>query len=1463
MAAVSAGGISEAISKASVSAREAGMSIDELIASVSVIGETTQQSMDSVGNAMKTLLARYGNVKAGVFTSMGLNDDGDTSENINDIEKVLSKLGIRMRSSATEIRSITDVLDEVAEKWDTLDDVSRGALGTAFAGTRQREQFNILMSQWDRVKELTEESANAAGTADEKYTAYMDSMEAATKRLQNAWEGFAQSLEVSPVMKFLTNTTAGLVENLETLLKYGGTLLAALNSAKIVSAFAQGGAVGGFWGLIKELPIVGDLFKFNDNVKRIADDVATIKNNQVTETKAGVKGEGRFSRFIKSMTGKQDFVDPETGKTMSYKDVKEYKLFRGALEDIDPEKEKFVKFLSKRRGANAGIGAATTFLTQVFTNKNIGAQSGGVSGLLSKAILGSDNEQLVEETVGDTAMRVGLSTGFAALGGAWLGPLGAMLGNVVGEGFAGMFSTWFHRDELEMKQRVADAKENLKALNTINTSVLDNSSLMEKKFLDSSDITSLSKYVDELSEKLRDLSGDSLQRFLKSLNTASGQVFETVSDLSNYILNADSKERREIQREIQRGIAQENLDQLIASQEEERSKNTGVISAALKLSSPYSLSGSKSSVLQNKDIENIENYASFLNKETKFISGVGNVIFSDTLQMKGNTANELLKNAKEIQKIFDDINMSRLSRADRGSLERGKKDIDDYIKALREAITSQDKLDAEVMQSRVQIAFLNSNLHDLTQSELQGLTIDGVAGKVIKSLEQMGVAVRDASGKVKDDYLTQIELAIKKDKDLYSQLQVDTKSIGELMEIRNKFIEQFGDNYDEVREKFDSGDEEFKDITEDVERLVYSANPERIKQFALAWNIATTEVEAFAKKFPNLNAATGLMSLDEIKDKYTKIAEIFNDISKDKTLSIENLQNILENYPEYLGKIGDYEKLMGALISSIGEESAEAYKNALFSNIMTSEAYFEEFKKDLSDSDILKIERAGAKSFEDIYTLSQNNKSLEEIVDALDKYLEKVIEVEDQGPLKDFISDIKIGLLDEEINNLNEQKEALSKINDERKKELEYIKAKIALEDARKEKKRVYVQGVGWTYVADDTAISEAKEKVDSLDIERQQEGLQYQIDSLEQQKEILDAIKNNEDLKKIAEALGANGISTDTEDIVNMLASSLKIDLGDRTKSFKQAVKERNVGLAEAVDEADKKYSALVQDFQRNFGNLSDAERKNKKDEINLAYEKYKEAYEEASSFGIDLSEQSENGKIKSNVTEDPKYTTTKSAVLQELATKTDAGWSITYGGRTYVLKAKEDLSERFGMKDGQAIMHSSLNRVDPNAKIGDVVYYNGNLFVRTRDGGWGSLYTKDSDNGTAAALGEAIAGSNSFAKGTLSTEGGQSLINELGTEAIITPNGTVTALPSKTGIVPADITKNLWSLGEIAPTLVASLKSLTQKPISGNVGNTTYEEGQYFDHFVMNVYPTKDYDMDKLLREARAKANLTKHNN
>jgi hypothetical protein len=61
--------------------------------------------------------------------------------------------------------------------------------------------------------------------------------------------------------------------------------------------------------------------------------------------------------------------------------------------------------------------------------------------------------------------------------------------------------------------------------------------------------------------------------------------------------------------------------------------------------------------------------------------------------------------------------------------------------------------------------------------------------------------------------------------------------------------------------------------------------------------------------------------------------------------------------------------------------------------------------------------------------------------------------------------------------------------------------------------------------------------------------------------------------------------------------------------------------------------------------------------------------------------------------------------------------------------------------------------------------------------------------------------------AEGTLDAPGGLSMVNEPwagGTEAIVTPHGTITALPSHTGIVPADLTRNLYKLGAVAPNLI-----------------------------------------------------------
>ena len=132
--------------------------------------------------------------------------------------------------------------------------------------------------------------------------------------------------------------------------------------------------------------------------------------------------------------------------------------------------------------------------------------------------------------------------------------------------------------------------------------------------------------------------------------------------------------------------------------------------------------------------------------------------------------------------------------------------------------------------------------------------------------------------------------------------------------------------------------------------------------------------------------------------------------------------------------------------------------------------------------------------------------------------------------------------------------------------------------------------------------------------------------------------------------------------------------------------------------------------------------------------------------------------------------------------------------------------------------------------------------------------LYKGQGDNWYGAEVSKA-------AKGSLGLKGGMTLINEEGTEGIITPQGTLTALPSKTGVVPADITKNLWALGEIAPNLVKGLDSL---------GNKYPEKawGSSDDHStnINNLYATfqadENFDFDEFLVDVRGVIGTTRHN-
>jgi hypothetical protein len=70
----------------------------------------------------------------------------DDTTNINDVEKALSLVDIKIRDSADSFRDMGDVFDEVAQKWSTMNELEQSAVANAIAGklkTNARTYSNI------------------------------------------------------------------------------------------------------------------------------------------------------------------------------------------------------------------------------------------------------------------------------------------------------------------------------------------------------------------------------------------------------------------------------------------------------------------------------------------------------------------------------------------------------------------------------------------------------------------------------------------------------------------------------------------------------------------------------------------------------------------------------------------------------------------------------------------------------------------------------------------------------------------------------------------------------------------------------------------------------------------------------------------------------------------------------------------------------------------------------------------------------------------------------------------------------------------------------------------------------------------------------------------------------------------------------------------------------------------------
>lgn len=1519
-------------------------------------------------------MSRYGNVKAGAYTKMNLEYSSDTDlENLNDIEKVLGKIGIRIRSTNTEFRSFSDVLEELSNKWINLDTVSKNAIATAMAGVRQREQFLVLMENMDRAEELEQVSANSKGTAEQKYAAYMETIESAQNRLSNAWSEMAQRLEESGVVKAFTDVAVFITQNLLPALNAFASFLISYNGFKIPTLVGNMGkkiaSMTPRFGngrdemyqsmidwqdqnkLVKD-PITGKyhakksgfLEQYVD--KQLGDDFVQ-GSNSLNEFSATVdKATGSVKKLVEqNQEDVEDNKNPEDSKNLEENQDKQPKASsKASLEELTNQRDaakanleqaaaaektakakldeaeateratkvkldeteafeankkeleqqaKLEEHYAKIRAdaadqevkaygqsAEANLAVAQSDLEEVQANRKSaqtelekaqanrqsaqsehqdaqanlkdaqteyanaqanlqdaqseyqGAQTNLSSGLKSGA---SSSMKGAVAGVGISALTSGITTGMstegstkakavtgtvsgtvtAAAGGIGLaigGPLGAAigssLGSMLGSIFGPMIAEAIDKEENDRKKRIEDATKLLDTLKSQESTLEAMTAMSKQESLLSNDIKAIRQYVQDIRDSNKE---DSTGR----------RTFEE-------LLNKEAAEAK-----------QQGRESLI-----ERLK-----------------AGTAQSVYDNLD-----------------------------LYLANDSTEEARELRKELTLFLKQANVRAQKNAFLGSKE-GK------------TLSSSDK--RELLRYEIQEAYLASGISNQGSSEL--------AKKGIKAAYQEVVDAVNKNRAPEDQLL------------LTSDVQ---KMIHLLME---------EDDSTSVQSLLVGGNYTLSDIVHNTYKFSEEVQNDLLTQAALALGLSVDDVKARVDEFGLLTVGDLNSSVSDLSDALSSLTSYFDELMSTGALSLNSLKEIISANGDMATSLG--EKDFSYLSSIIPQNFAEIGRKHL-ENWSQGSASGAGIYKKLAGSDDAKIRAAfqileqegfteDKSSLNNLYTALKSNKfgqdsqaaaGAEEIWNMyFQNYLkaseniDNIVAAEYEKTTQSAQNAIDRSLQRQQ-NALEEQKSALEEINSQREYENKLIEAKIKLENAQNEKKKVWREGVGWVYEADTSAIADAQKELDKLDNEKKVNELQVMIDELQAQRDWMSNLTESKEFEKAQNFMKQWANNADStmavlkfwENAVNNPPSFNTTD-EEKLKANKLVAETYKDGLK--LDSLKQAYTDLLNTqggklllkggTQAQLGQMDESDIK----AFNTAVNDFQTAYDAAA----DQKALTNNDAVKFSglTSEDIKN-------FNSMHDDTKSVGHITSGiGTVQNIGKSDDWSTKLTIEEGDSDLERlnillSLMNGSPNYRMKG--HEAGSLTPTTTeaiengDGRWSTTWRKDlqvlNDDGTWFRPGDAqgentknvkqkyskhfiynqatgkyyYIGANgviydakftpSHATGTLSAHGGLSLVNDdqqYGLEGIITPQGTLTALPSKSGVVPADMTRNVWQLGEVAPNLIKQLVDINGK-FNSPLGFGT-DESFNVDHLDVHMVAQPGFDMDDFVRQLRAARDLSKH--
>lgn len=217
--------IATAMTKTASIADSANMEFETTAALLSQIIETTREPAETAGTAMKTIIARFTEMKKA--TSDLINIDGE-EVSVNKVETALKSAGVALRDVNGEFRDLDDVFLELSSRWNSLDKMTQRYVATMAAGSRQQSRFIAMMQNYDRTLELVDAAYDSAGASAQQFAKTQDSFEAKTNKLNNAWNEYLLSLANSDMVKGFITVLTELLNILNDLTEGGGAFFSSL-----------------------------------------------------------------------------------------------------------------------------------------------------------------------------------------------------------------------------------------------------------------------------------------------------------------------------------------------------------------------------------------------------------------------------------------------------------------------------------------------------------------------------------------------------------------------------------------------------------------------------------------------------------------------------------------------------------------------------------------------------------------------------------------------------------------------------------------------------------------------------------------------------------------------------------------------------------------------------------------------------------------------------------------------------------------------------------------------------------------------------------------------------------------------------------------------------------------------------------------------------------------------------------